>query len=115
MTEISSAIVDEVAIQVPRPERSPTGPQRRSLRSRVKAVVDTADPVGLLEMGCPTDEYDNEIDDFVEMLGRTDSLTPLTAGDVIAVWEKWFYPGVAGTDPAEADDLARQLNVVRYA
>lgn len=66
-------------------------------------------------MGCPTDEYDNEIDDFVEMLGRTDSLTPLTAGDVIAVWEKWFYPGVAGTDPAEADDLARQLNVVRYA
>lgn len=87
----------------------------RSLRRRVKAVVDVADPVGLLEMGCPADEYDNEIDDLVVLLSRTDSLTPLTANDVVAVWEKWFYPGIRGTAPIEAAELARQLNSVRYA
>lgn len=78
-------------------------------------MVDGADPVGLLEMGCPADEYDNEIGDFVELLGRTDSHTPLTAQDVIAVWEKWFSPGSGGTDPRDAAELAERLNAVRYS
>lgn len=89
-----------------------TGPLRRSLKSRVKAVIDAADPVGLLEIGCPADEYDSEINEFVRLLGRADDLT---APDVIAVWEKWFHPGVGGTDPQDAATLARQLNAARYA
>lgn len=32
------------------------------LRAVVKEAIDQADPIGLLEIGCPGDEYDPEID-----------------------------------------------------
>jgi len=36
------------------------------LRTIVKQAIDRADPIGLLAIGCPDDEYDPEIDRMME-------------------------------------------------
>ena len=35
---------------------------RESLHAIVKQAIDQADPIGLLDMGCPDDEYNPEIE-----------------------------------------------------
>ena len=40
---------------------------------KVKLIINDADPVGLLGMGCPEDEYECEIDQIHQGLGNCSS------------------------------------------
>lgn len=55
----------------------------------VKDVIDKWDPIGLLELGCPDDEYDPEIQDIVVILDNTYSINDL-ALEIQKVFIKWF-------------------------
>jgi hypothetical protein len=45
------------------------------LHDRVKAVVDAADPVGLLAFGSPPDEYELEIQEIVSRIASGEALS----------------------------------------
>lgn len=51
---------------------------------RVRAVVNAVDPVGLIALGCPEDEYDPEVRDIVRLGER------VTAEEVLNVFIRWF-------------------------
>lgn len=55
----------------------------------VKEVIDEWDPIGLLGMGCPDDEYDPEIKDIVLLLSNIESVDKL-AVKIQKVFIKWF-------------------------
>ncbi|MTD31173.1 DUF1871 family protein [Planomicrobium sp. YIM 101495] len=55
----------------------------------MKKVVDKWDPIDLLAMDCPPDEYDPEIRDIVKLLDRTTSADELAAG-IRNVFIEWF-------------------------
>jgi hypothetical protein len=55
----------------------------------VKDVIDEWDPIGLLDMGCPVDEYDPEIRDIVQLLRNINSVDEL-AIEINKVFIKWF-------------------------
>ncbi|WP_316571766.1 DUF1871 family protein [Neobacillus sp. YIM B06451] len=55
----------------------------------VKEVIDEWDPIGLLGMGCPDDEYDPEINDIVKRLSNITSVDEL-AQEIQEVFLKWF-------------------------
>ena len=55
----------------------------------VKEVVDEWDPIGLLGMGCPDDEYDPEIKDIVQLLSNIKTVDELTRV-IQKVFIKWF-------------------------
>jgi hypothetical protein len=55
----------------------------------VKEVIDEWDPIGLLSMRCPDDEYDPEIRDIVRLLSDIKSVDEL-AGGINKVFIKWF-------------------------
>lgn len=42
----------------------------------VKEVIDHLDPIGLLSLGCPKDEYAPEIERIVQRLAPTKALSP---------------------------------------
>jgi hypothetical protein len=44
------------------------------LQNRVTAAVNAADPIGLLALGCPSDEYGPEIAKILPLLFRATSL-----------------------------------------
>lgn len=48
---------------------------RRDLRQVVKKAVDRFDPIGLLSMGCPDDEYAPEIERIVQRLSAVKTLS----------------------------------------
>jgi len=58
-----------------------------------RAVVNREDPVGLLSMGAPEDEYDPEVKDLVRWR------KPVTAERVGAVFLQWF--GESGAMPSD--------------
>jgi hypothetical protein len=73
------------------------GARRRykALVAAVKAAVDTADPIGLLELGAPSDEYDPEVGTIVPRAAK--------AADVAEVqqivheeFKRWFDVDTAG-------------------
>jgi hypothetical protein len=64
--------------------------KKADLRELVKAAVDDRDPEKLLETGCPPDEYDDEVDDFVAAILRGDRMS---SASVAATWERWFEAG----------------------
>jgi hypothetical protein len=68
--------------------------------SRVKALVDQADPEGLLAMGVPSDEYD----DAVAELTRRVLKRELDQGAI----KRWF-DSYYGETPIGAQALVRQL------
>lgn len=55
----------------------------------VKSVIDEWDPIGLLYLGCPEDEYDPEIKDIVALLSNATSVDEL-ALIIREVFIKWF-------------------------
>jgi hypothetical protein len=55
----------------------------------VKEVIDEWDPIGLLGMGCPDDEYDPEIRDIVRLLSIINSIDEL-AVRIQKVFINWF-------------------------
>jgi hypothetical protein len=67
------------------------------LVAAVRAAVNQIDPVGLLALGCPDDEYEAEIADIVERLRQGQAPSPAM---VRAVLDHWFGPEVAIADEA---------------
>jgi hypothetical protein len=59
----------------------------------VRRVLNREDPIGLLRMGAPDDEYDPEIRDLIKWR------TPVTADQVSAVFLRWFEN--SGTIPSD--------------
>lgn len=55
----------------------------------VKSIIDEWDPIGLLNLGCPEDEYDPEIKDIVALLPNVKSVDEL-ALRIRQVFIKWF-------------------------
>ncbi|RLQ84859.1 DUF1871 family protein [Planomicrobium sp. Y74] len=55
----------------------------------VKSIIDDWDPIGLLDLGCPEDEYDPEIRDIVALLPHVKSVDEL-ALSIRQVFMKWF-------------------------
>ncbi|WP_211656067.1 hypothetical protein [Planococcus alpniumensis] len=43
----------------------------------VKSIIDEWDPIGLLDLGCPEDEYNPEIKDIVALLPNVNRLMNL--------------------------------------
>jgi len=72
----------------------------------VRAVVNEQDPIGLLELGAPQDEYDPEVGDLAG-LG-----VPLNAQDVIDVFVRWFGSGTGRIEPGVAERIATGINAV---
>jgi hypothetical protein len=64
----------------------------------VRAVVNREDPVGLLVIGAPADEYDPEVRDLTKWRRA------VTAEDVAAVFRNWF-----GASGAMASDKAARI------
>lgn len=63
-----------------------------------RAVVSAEDPVGLLALDAPEDEYDPEVRDLVKWRG------PVTSERVIDVFVHWF-----GKDYRPPDDVALRI------
>jgi hypothetical protein len=63
-----------------------------------RAVVNAEDPIGLLAIDAPVDEYDPEVMDLVKWR------TALTADDVVGVFVRWF-----GADYRPPEDMARRI------
>jgi hypothetical protein len=55
----------------------------------VKEVIDEWDPIGLLSLGCPDDEYDPEIKDIVKLVSQIKSIDEIAVG-IQEVFNKWF-------------------------
>jgi hypothetical protein len=71
-----------------------------------RAVVNREDPVGLLGVGAPEDEYDPEVRDLVKWRAA------VTAEQVRAVFLRWF--GASGAMPADtAARIADGINQAR--
>jgi hypothetical protein len=75
------------------------------VKARVKALVDQADPEGLLAMGAPPDEYDDAVG---EMTRHALKDQPVERRAV----ERWFST-VHGVAPAGTDDLVTELETLR--
>jgi hypothetical protein len=71
---------------------------RQYLRKQVKVILDNADLEGLLALGAPQDEYDQEvalIESGIDGLRKTENvaLTENQIADVVAnVWSQQFGP-----------------------
>jgi hypothetical protein len=71
-----------------------------------RAVVNREDPVGLLDMGAPEDEYEPEVRDLVKWRKT------VTAEQVSAVFLRWL--GESGAMPADmAARIADGINQAR--
>lgn len=75
----------------------------------VRAVVNREDPVGLIAMGCPEDEYDSEIEDLVKW---RESVTPEAVAEVFL---RWFGPGTGDVPNDKASRIAAGVNEARLA
>jgi hypothetical protein len=70
-------------------------PRYRALYMVVDAIVARHDPIGLLAIGCPDDEYEPEVTDLLPRLkgaASTDELMSLVHG----VFERWFGERACG-------------------
>lgn len=65
------------------------------LYSAVREIVNKEDPIGLIEMEAPSDEYDPEINAVLRKLRPSESVESLQAM-IHAVFVEWFGADVAG-------------------
>ncbi len=85
-----------------------------ALHAAVASAVDEADPIGLLAMGCPADEYSSEIGSIVPRVANASD-----PGEVRRIvheeFVSWFDAGTAGPEEAY-DSLANRVweAVVRF-
>ena len=83
----------------------PCGQER--LRAIVKQAIDQADPIGLLAIGCPDDEYDSEINQVLTYV--TAYADPASLGQRIhQTFIKMFDERIAGP-PEVHHHIARQI------
>lgn len=81
------------------------------LREAVTACLNTHDLLGVLDLGAPADEYNPEMEDFVQLLAAGEPITP----EVVAgVWHKWFGDPSEQPGPptAEMSALASDLQAL---
>ena len=71
--------------------------------------MNAEDPLGLLEMGAPDDEYDPEVRDF---LSRS---TPVTQARVREVFIKWFGKESGRLDGPVVEHITAGLEEARKA
>ena len=75
----------------------------RSEFMHVRAIINDADPLGLIAAGAKADEYDPEVEDLMSVPG------PLDAALVLEALVRWF--GEAGrVTLADAEALADSIN-----
>ncbi len=72
------------------------------LRGRVKEAIDTADPIGLLAIGAPSDEYDPEVDHVAALA----AIGQLTAESAWAVFAYWFSETAISRDDPRLTAIA---------
>jgi hypothetical protein len=72
-----------------------------------RTVVNDVDPVGLIEMGAPDDEYDPEIEDLIKWRDR------VTPERVAEVFIRWFGPESGGMTADSASRIAEGINAAR--
>src|SRR5687767_15191250 len=79
----------------------------QALVSAVKAALDSADPIGLLEIGAPSDEYEPEVGSIVPRVAKATNL-----GEVHRIvheeFARWFGTAVAGP-PDAYEAAAREI------
>lgn len=73
----------------------------------VRAVVNEVDPVGLIEMGAPDDEYDSEVEDLIKWR------EPVTADRVAEVFTKWFGPENGAMTPRKTARIVDGISTAR--
>jgi hypothetical protein len=71
----------------------------------VRTVVNREDPVGLMNLGAPEDEYDPEVADLIKWRKA------VTAEQVSAVFLRWF----GGSSPMPSDMAARVADGINQA
>ena len=67
---------------------------------QVEQVINRNDPLGLLAMGAPRDEYQSEIEVLLTRRNRGNSV--LSWQEIRTVFEYWFYPGCISDETAMA-------------
>jgi hypothetical protein len=76
--------------------------RRASYEALVAATaraIDDADPIGLLAMGAPEDEYSPEVDTIVPRVSRAAS--PAEVRQILyEEFVRWFDPSIAGPEEA---------------
>ncbi len=78
-----------------------------SLRALIRQAIDQADPIGLLAIGCPDDEYDPEIERVLAYVTAYDD--PIALGDRIhQTFIEMFDERIAGS-PEVYQRIARQI------
>jgi hypothetical protein len=76
-----------------------------ALVAAVASAVDEADPIGLLAMGCPADEYSAEIGTIVPRVSK--AVDPADVRRIVhEEFVRWFDAGIAG--PEDAYELVAQ-------
>ena len=77
------------------------------LVAAVAQAIDEADPIGLLAMGSPADEYSSEIGTIVTRVSKASS--PLEVRRIVhEEFVRWFDAGIAGPEDAY-EALAAQV------
>lgn len=67
----------------------------QALVAAVESAINAADPIGLLEIGAPTDEYGSEIGTILPRItnaGQLDDVTTVLHEE----FSRWFGDGTAG-------------------
>ncbi|MGB3409919.1 MAG: hypothetical protein WBA45_01875 [Microthrixaceae bacterium] len=72
----------------------------------VREVVNAWDPIGLIEIGAPDDEYDPESSDLVRLVLHRQPIDQKAVDDV---WTRWFGDTYRLAGSAESASLAADL------
>lgn len=84
------------------------GKAYREALAAVREVINRIDPIGLIEMGAPEDEYDPEAADLVRLVMRSDAFGE---AEVDAVWRRWFGDDYAtASNAGSLSDQTRELH-----
>jgi hypothetical protein len=80
--------------------------------AQVETIVNEIDPLGLIKIGAPSDEYSPEIKDIVRR--RNFNNSSLNAAEIRVIFEYWFYPECISKEQAETISIKLQ-NIFMYA
>lgn len=75
---------------------------------QIEEVINRHDPMGLLAMGAPKDEYKSEIEAILER--RSQNNMALSPQEIQVVFEYWFYPGCIKQEKAKA--ISKELQAL---
>ena len=78
-----------------------------TLQDRVRKIINRHDPVGLLKMGAPTDEYDSELKRIIPLLSEVGSRDELHE-KVYQLFVEMFRPATVGSK-AQYAGLSEEL------